>query len=220
MKDEIPSYYAIIPANVRYCEKINANEKLLYGEISCLTNKTGKCWASNSFFSKLYKVTNKSISLWINNLKREGLIKVELINKPNSKEIDKRIIYLTMTPINPTVDTPMNPRVHTPMNKKVVTPMNVKVQGNNTRVNNTSNKGEDKSSVVSKANEEKQTLESYDNIKLTQTEYNKLEERFNDNELDQIFKKLSNYKHSKNKTYKSDYQAIWNWVITAVEKSQ
>ena len=43
MKDK-PNYYAIIPAIVRYDNDLKPNEKLLYGEITALTNKTGACY--------------------------------------------------------------------------------------------------------------------------------------------------------------------------------
>lgn len=33
------SYYAIIPATVRYLKVLKANEKLLYGEITSLSNR-------------------------------------------------------------------------------------------------------------------------------------------------------------------------------------
>ena len=46
-----PNYYAIIPAEVRYNEKLTANSKLLFGEITALTNKTGVCWANNKYFA-------------------------------------------------------------------------------------------------------------------------------------------------------------------------
>lgn len=46
------SYYAIIPANIRYDTRLKANSKLLYGEITALCNEKGFCWASNDYFSQ------------------------------------------------------------------------------------------------------------------------------------------------------------------------
>ena len=51
---ETPNYYAIIPSNVRYSD-LKPNAKLLYGEITALSNKHGFCFASNKYFANLYK---------------------------------------------------------------------------------------------------------------------------------------------------------------------
>ena len=45
MNADNPGYYAVIPANVRYDKRLKPNAKLLFGEITCLTNKKGFCWA-------------------------------------------------------------------------------------------------------------------------------------------------------------------------------
>lgn len=93
-KKQQPSYYSVIIAEVRYSKKINANEKLLYSEISALTNKYGYCWSSNKYFSKLYDCTPQAISKWISNLEKNGFISCERIYAPGGKEIKKRIIRL------------------------------------------------------------------------------------------------------------------------------
>lgn len=93
MKEQ-PNYYAIIPANVRYDKGLRANEKLLYGEITALSNATGECWASNNYFADLYQVTPQAVSGWIRDLKNKGYIDVEIVYKDGTKEIQKRIIKI------------------------------------------------------------------------------------------------------------------------------
>ena len=87
-------YYAILPANVRYDKNLTPNAKLLYAEITALTNEKGYCWATNSYFAKLYGVSKYTITCWIKNLKDSGYIKVDLIYGEGGKNIEKRYIYL------------------------------------------------------------------------------------------------------------------------------
>lgn len=70
MTDEQINYYAIIPATIRYNKELKFAERLLYGEITALTNKKGYCFATNRYFSELYNVTIETISRWISHLKK------------------------------------------------------------------------------------------------------------------------------------------------------
>jgi hypothetical protein len=99
MKEQ-PNYYAILTADVRYSKQINANEKLLYAEITALTHKEGYCWASNDYFAELYSCTPQAISKWIKNLKDKGFISCSYIYKEDSKEIQKRVIRISSIGIN------------------------------------------------------------------------------------------------------------------------
>jgi hypothetical protein len=74
--EEHGSYYAIIPADVRYDKKLRANAKLLFGEITALCNKKGYCWASNGYFATLYDCSETAVSLWIKQLADNKYIKV------------------------------------------------------------------------------------------------------------------------------------------------
>ena len=62
-----PNYYAIIPANVRY-SNLKPNAKLLYAEITALSNKLGYCYARNGYFAELYGVNKNTVSRWISDL--------------------------------------------------------------------------------------------------------------------------------------------------------
>ena len=115
MKDK-PNYYAVIPANVRY-SNLKPNAKLLYGEITALSNKTGYCFASNTYFADLYNVSKNTVSRWIGDLKKLGFITIQ-IERNSNKEITKRIIGI---------------------DKKDDTPIDKKSKGNTTSINTTSN---------------------------------------------------------------------------------
>jgi len=108
---EQPSYYAIIPATIRYDKDLKANEKLLYGEITSLTQKSGKCFASNNYFAELYGVAKETVSGWISNLEKKGYIKRDIIYKEGTKEIINRYITINEYPINEKINTPINEKI-------------------------------------------------------------------------------------------------------------
>ena len=92
--EEKPNYFAVIPAEVRYDDTLKDKAKLLYGEISSLSNQYGYCYATNKYFADLYKVDISTISRLLKNLIERGYIKSEIKYKDNSKEIDKRYLQI------------------------------------------------------------------------------------------------------------------------------
>ncbi len=94
---EKPNYFAIIPANVRYSD-ITPNAKLLYAEISALTNMNGKCNASTQYFADLYEVSKTSIQKWLSILEDNKFIKRDVTYKIGTKEILSRCITLVKYP--------------------------------------------------------------------------------------------------------------------------
>ena len=90
MNENIKSnYYAVIPAIVRYDKDLTDKAKLLYGEITCLCNKEGYCFATNNYFSNLYNCTPRAIQFTLSKLQEKGYIKIILENNYQRK------IYLT-----------------------------------------------------------------------------------------------------------------------------
>ena len=112
--NEKPSFYAILPAYVRYEKRLKPAERLLFAEISALTNKFGYCTASNGYFAKLYGIEKETVSRWLNHLAKLGFLRLELVYE--GKQIKGRKIWI---------------------DEKVMTPIDEKVKGNNTRLNNT-----------------------------------------------------------------------------------
>jgi hypothetical protein len=113
---EKPTYYAIIPASVRY-SNLKPNAKLLYGEITALSNKLGFCYATNNYFAELYNVSKNTISSWLSDLNKLGFITIEIVRN-DSKQIIKRKLGIT---------------------KIMSTPIQEKMKGNSTSINTTSN---------------------------------------------------------------------------------
>lgn len=107
VEKEQPTYYSILPASVRYNKNLKPNEKLLYSEITALTNKDGVCYATNEYFANLYGVTKIAVSKWISNLEKEKLIDREIIYADSSKQILNRYIRIVIDPIKQKFNTPI-----------------------------------------------------------------------------------------------------------------
>lgn len=72
-----PGYWAVIPAAVRYDEKLTPNAKLLYAEISSLTDGTGYCFASNAYFQALFSLSERTIQNLLRALQVRGYIRIQ-----------------------------------------------------------------------------------------------------------------------------------------------
>lgn len=94
MEEQQRSYYAIIPANVRYDKDLAPNAKLLYGEITALCNEKGYCWASNQYFAELYNVSDRTIKNWISQLADKGYIQRSVKYREGTKEIEQRKLFI------------------------------------------------------------------------------------------------------------------------------
>ena len=86
MKDHNPTYYAIIPANVRYDKALPMGAKMMFGEITALSNAKGYCFATNGYFAELYGVTKQGISKWIKQLEAAGYVRVEYVENEGNQQ--------------------------------------------------------------------------------------------------------------------------------------
>lgn len=133
--DEKPNYYAIIPADVRYDEKLKLGEKMMYGEITALSKKNGICYASNNYFAKLYNVSPQAISKWIKNLEKNNYISISY--ERDGKAIIKRNISMVSTQVD---------RVSTEVEGGINSGLEgyqQEIKENNTSINNTSIKNKE-----------------------------------------------------------------------------
>lgn len=132
--NEQPSYYSILTANVRYDKRLKANEKLLFSEITALSNKNGYCIAKNSYFARLYDVAVETVSRWVSHLVKYGYLKREEIRDNKTNEIIERKLY----PItNPKIEDDSDRFCGTGgIDKKINTPIDEKIKENITSINN------------------------------------------------------------------------------------
>ena len=119
-----PGYWAVLPAQIRYDPAIPPNAKLLYAEISSLTDVRGYCYAANAYFEQLYELSERTIIRLIRALESAGYIRVE--DGAGGKA--QRKIFAGVNPLTP----PPDKNVSTPLTKmsvppdKNVTPNNIK----------------------------------------------------------------------------------------------
>ena len=72
-----PAYIAVLPSPVRYDARLPASAKLLYAEISALSEGFGYAWASNDYFSRLYGISERTVIRLINTLEAAGYLYCE-----------------------------------------------------------------------------------------------------------------------------------------------
>lgn len=195
------SYYAIIPAEVRYDEELPPNAKLLYGEITSLCNEKGYCWATNQYFADLYKVSKITVSRWISTLYKKGYIAVETLYKEGTKEIIGRHLYIVNTPINKNVNRYIQNDLEG-INEIVNTPINKNVKDNNKAIN---------TKINNKLKVSKHKYGEYSHVLLTDKEHTHLLDLYGDS-LDEHIKILDEYIETSGKKYKNHSLVIQKWV--------
>ena len=129
------SYYAIIPAYIRYNKELKFAERLLYGEITALSNKQGYCFASNRYFANLYDVSISTISRWISHLVELNTLYVEVVRN-DKKEIIERRIYVIDNPYMQNNQHPYTQKEQYPYVQNYGYPICKKNKDNNININN------------------------------------------------------------------------------------
>lgn len=134
MNNEHPSYYAILPADVRYDKNLKPMEKIMYSEITALSNKDGFCSASNRYFAELYDVDESTVSRWIKRLSDFGYLSIMLVRDDRKAIIGRHIM-------GGGIDKKINrvlTKKSTPSPQKSQYPIDKKVIVNSTSINTTS----------------------------------------------------------------------------------
>lgn len=95
--NEKKNYYAILPAFVRYDTDLSSTSKLIYAEITALTNEKGYCWASNKYFATLFQISDRQVQRVLKQLAEKGYIIVSIENKTKRKifiieTLDKNVV--------------------------------------------------------------------------------------------------------------------------------
>lgn len=84
------SYYAIIPADVRYDGRLSATSKIIFGELTTVCNQEGYCWVDKNKLAKKFGLVVETITRRLKELEDCGYITTgenNLIDKLKSKEL-------------------------------------------------------------------------------------------------------------------------------------
>lgn len=207
-----PSYFSILTAEVRYSKEISDGEKILFSEITALTQKYGYCVASNSYFSKLYGVSKQAISNRINNLEKAGFIRCE-IDEKNGNNRKIFLVILREKGYTPQVET-YTPQVETPIHNSC-TPYTPQVE----TYNNTSLSIQERTKKKSRKKEKIEILTFGEKVKLPLPAYEKLIAEFGELKIVEYIEKINTYLTTtenglKKGEYKNYAMTIRNWIAS------
>ena len=88
-----PAYWAVLPSPIRYNPKLSSSAKVLYAELSSLTQSYGYCWADNDYFCRLYGITGRTVIRLLGLLEETGCIRIE------GSGTTRRRIYCGINPL-------------------------------------------------------------------------------------------------------------------------
>ena len=118
MEDRKPAYWAVIPAGIRYDEELRPNAKLIYAEISAMSDATGFCWATNRYLADLFGLTKNTVSELVAQLAERGYVRLEIVKGDNGNIVERRIWLAEVhPPIPKNRDTPIPKKTDTPIPK-------------------------------------------------------------------------------------------------------
>ena len=109
-----------IPIEILADDRLSDKEKVIYSVIIYLSKENNYCYCTNKSISELLNISVTQVSKLVNSLKDKSYIKVELIYKENSKQIEMRKLipiknedtYLTK------VKYPLQQNFNTPIEEK------------------------------------------------------------------------------------------------------
>ena len=130
-----------IPKELWFDNNIGWSAKLLLIEIDSLS-KNGECFASNEYFANFFSLSKDRISKLISELKIKGYVEVNIIYKPGTKQIDKRVITTKgykKKQLDLSVKTTrgIGENNYTPIGENNYTPIGENTEDNNIYINNT-----------------------------------------------------------------------------------
>lgn len=86
-----PGYTAILPPRVRYDQQLPGTAKLLYAEVTAMTDVVGYCWATNGYLGRLIGVSKDRAAKLLGMLEERGYVQVEVIRNDANAVIERRI---------------------------------------------------------------------------------------------------------------------------------
>lgn len=163
---ENPNYWSVIPATIKYDERLTDFAKILYAEIMSLSNKDGYCYARNSYFEGAFNKSNRTVTRNLTLLEECGLVEFE--NRDSLGGMRKIYPLMSMNMGVTKVPEPLT-KVPKPPTKMAGTPDKNGVHNN--IYNNIKN---NKDNTIEKEAEEKKVVEGRNKLTRVVSLYGKL----------------------------------------------
>lgn len=91
MAEKYVGAFGVVPNAVLYDERLKNGEKILYTFISSLSNKSGYCFASNTYLSEIVGVTKNTIKIYLKKLEDLNYINRSYKSCEDNDEVERKI---------------------------------------------------------------------------------------------------------------------------------